>query len=246
MIFSGEFPVNDHLILVCGKSGAGKSASLRNLREPESVLYLNCESGKKLPFRAKFEQKTVTNPLQVTQAFEWAEKQAHIKTIIIDTLTFLMDMYISQFVKPAADGRAAWGNFAEYVKHMMQQLVAKSTKKVVFLAHVLDKYNESEMVMETSVPVAGSLKNQGIEAFFSVVISTLKVKLTDLPEAGNKLLNITPQEQAVGFKHVFQTQITKETVASRIRGPMGMWDPEEVFIDNDLQHVLDRLDEYYA
>lgn len=238
--------MNDHLILVCGKSGAGKSASLRNLRDPESVLYLNCESGKKLPFKAKFNQKTVTNPLQVTQAFEWAETKPEIKTIIVDTLTFLMDMYISQYVKPAADGRAAWGNFAEYVKHMMQNLVAKSTKKVVFLAHVLDKYNESEMVMETSVPVAGSLKNQGIEAFFSVVISTLKVKLTDLPEAGNKLLNITPQEQAVGFKHVFQTSITKETVASRIRGPMMMWAPEETYIDNDLQLVLDRLDEYYA
>ena len=129
---------------------------------------------------------------------------------------------------------------------MMQQLVPKTTKKVIFLAHVLDKYNESEMVMETSVPVAGSLKNQGIEAFFSVVISTIKVKLSDLPEAGNKLLNITPIEEATGYKHVFQTQITKETVASRIRGPMGMWDPEEVYIDNDIQFVLDRLDEYYA
>lgn len=36
---------NDHLVLIGGKSGGGKSASLRNLPEPEGVLYLNCEAG---------------------------------------------------------------------------------------------------------------------------------------------------------------------------------------------------------
>jgi hypothetical protein len=35
---------------------------------------------------------------------------------------------------------------------------------VIFLAHTLDVYNETAMVMETAIPVAGSLKNQGIEA----------------------------------------------------------------------------------
>lgn len=237
--------MNDHLILLCGKSGDGKSASLRNLREPESVLYLNCESGKRLPFKAKFNQKTITNPLQINEAFAWAEKQEGIKVIVVDTLTFLMDMYISQFVKTQVDGRKAWGDFAEYVKNMMQQLVAKSTKKVIFLAHLLDKYNESEMVMESSVPVAGSLKNQGIEAFFSVVITAMKIKVDKL-EHENSLLNISELERKLGFKHVFQTSITASTTTSRIRGPMGMWETEEVYIDNDIQFVLDRLDHYYA
>lgn len=36
---------NDNLILIGGESGAGKSASLMNLRNPEGVLYLNCEAG---------------------------------------------------------------------------------------------------------------------------------------------------------------------------------------------------------
>lgn len=35
---------NDHLILVCGKSATGKSASLMNLKNPEGVIYLNCEN----------------------------------------------------------------------------------------------------------------------------------------------------------------------------------------------------------
>jgi hypothetical protein len=38
-------PVNDNLALIVGKSAGGKSASLRNLKNPEGVMYLNCESG---------------------------------------------------------------------------------------------------------------------------------------------------------------------------------------------------------
>ena len=34
---------NNQLILVSGYSSTGKSSSLRNLREPEKWMYLNCE-----------------------------------------------------------------------------------------------------------------------------------------------------------------------------------------------------------
>lgn len=37
--------VNDNLVLICGESTTGKSASLRNIPKPEGVMYLNCESG---------------------------------------------------------------------------------------------------------------------------------------------------------------------------------------------------------
>ena len=53
--------INDHLVLVSGKSASGKSASLRALDKPEGVMYLNCENGKKLPFKTKFKELTVTD-----------------------------------------------------------------------------------------------------------------------------------------------------------------------------------------
>ena len=46
--------INDNLVLICGESSTGKSASLMNLRNPEGVMYLNTEANKKLPFPAKF------------------------------------------------------------------------------------------------------------------------------------------------------------------------------------------------
>lgn len=237
---------NDHLVLLCGKSATGKSASLMGLSDPDGVLYLNCESGKRLPFKAKFMQKTVTDPLQIQEAFDWAESQPKVHTIVVDSLTYLLDMYESLYVIGSTNTMQAWGQFAQYFKVLMQQYVARSTKRVIFIAHTADTLNESEMIMETKVPVKGSLKNNGIESYFTVVIASKKVPLKTLKDYSSKLLNVTSEEESLGFKYVFQTKITKDTVNERLRGPLGLFDTKETFIDNNIQLVMDRLKAYYA
>ncbi len=127
----------------------------------------------------------------------------------------------------------------------MSNHVAKSTKNIFFLAHTSDIYNEAEMVTETRVKVKGSLMNQGVESFFSNVISSKKVPLKSLEACKSKMLNINDEEKELGFKYVFQTRLTKETVGESIRSPMGMWSKEETFIDNDVQHIINKLHEYY-
>lgn len=238
--------VNDHLVLLCGKSAAGKSASLMGLQNPEGVLYLNCEAGKRLPFKTKFVQKTVTDPMQIFEAFDWAETQEKTHTIVVDSLTYLLDMYESLYVINSSNTMQAWGQFAQYFKALMQQYVARSTKRIIFTAHTSDTYNESELVNETKVPVKGSLKNNGIESYFTVVIAAKKMQLKALKEYKSALLTITPEEEALGFKYVFQTKLTKESVNERLRGPLGLFDTKETFIDNNMQLVLDRLHEFYA
>lgn len=238
---------NDHLILISGKSATGKSASLFQMNNPEGVIYLNCENGKKLPFKTKFKEFTVTDPTQVYQAFTEAEKLPEVHTIIIDTLTYLMDMYESLKVLTASNTMKAWSEYAQYLKVLMSQVVAKSTKNVVVLAHTSDVLNESEMINETLVKVKGSIMNQGVESFFTTVISSKKMPLSKLPEtvAKSDLFTLSPEEEANGFKYVFQTKLTKETVNERIRSPVGMWKTNETFIDNNLQNVIDRLHDYY-
>ena len=237
---------NDHLVLLCGKSATGKSTSLMQLENPEGVMYLNCESGKKLPFRAKFNQYTITDPYQVIEAFDAAETMDDIHTIVVDSLTYLLDMFESVYVINSANTMQAWGQFSQYFKNLMQQNVAKSTKNVIFTAHTSDTLNESEMVMETKIPVKGSLKNNGIESYFTVVIASKKVPLKTLKDYKSDLLNISPEEEALGFKYVFQTKITKDSVNERLRGPLGLFDTKETFIDNNMQSVLNRLKEYYV
>ena len=44
------------LVMIAGESGQGKSASLMNFRNPESVFYLGVEANKPLPFPDKFKK----------------------------------------------------------------------------------------------------------------------------------------------------------------------------------------------
>ena len=237
---------NDHLLMICGKSATGKSASLMGLEDQAGVWYANCEAGKKLPFRSKFRQFTITDPHQLYELFDRAEDDPVCHTIVIDSQTYLMDMYESTFVIGSADGQKAWGEFSQYWKKLMQQYVARSTKKVIFTAHTADQLNASEMAMETKIPVKGSLKNNGIESYFTVVLASKKVTIKQLEGMESDLLTITEEEKALGFKYVFQTRITKETVGERIRGPLGLFSTKETFIDNNVQLVLNRLEEYYS
>lgn len=215
------------------------------LQNQEGVMYLNCEAGKKLPFKSKFKQYTITDPLQINEAFEAAEKMEGIHTIVVDSLTYLLDMYESVYVLNSANTMKSWSDFAQYFKTLMQQYVAKSTKNVIFIAHTSDTMNENEMIMETKVPVKGSLKNNGIESYFTIVMASKKVTLKTLKDCNSELLSITPEEEALGYKYVFQTKLTKETVNERLRGPLGLWDTKETYIDNNMQLVMNRLHEYY-
>jgi hypothetical protein len=199
-----------------------------------------------LPFRAKFKQYTITDPLQVIEAFDAAETMADVHTIVVDSLTYLLDMYESMYVINSANTMKAWGDFSQYFKVLMQQKVAGSSKRVIFTAHTSETLNENEMAVETKVPVKGSLKNNGIESYFSVVIASKKVPLKVLKEYPNSMLTITPEEEALGFKYVYQTKITKDSVNERLRGPLGLFDTKETYIDNNMQLVMDRLNEYYG
>ena len=237
--------INDQLILIAGYSASGKSASLKNMRDQSQHAYLNCEAGKRLPFPNKFQNFRISDPYQVHEAFDHFTGDPDNKGIIVDSLTFLMDMYETQLVLNSANTMKAWGDFSQYFKTLMQQHVAKSTKNVIFTAHTADTLNEGEMVMETKVPVKGSLKNNGIESYFTIVIASKKVPLKTLKDSKSDLLTITPEEEALGFKYVFQTKLTKETVNERLRGPLGLFDTKETFIDNNAQLVINRLREYY-
>lgn len=243
---SDQEAINDKLVMICGGSGTGKSASLRTLKDPEGVWYCGCEAGKKLPFRSKFQETIITDPYQVEQVFDEAENIPEVHTIAIDTVTFLMEMFESVHVLSSPNTMAAWGFYQQYFKNLMQQRVASSTKNVIFTAHTDTVLDETTGTWRTCVPVKGALKKIGIEAYFSTIVSAKIVSLKDLDKYQNDLLEITPDEEALGFKHVFQTRHTKKTLGEKgMRGPMDLWTTKETFIDNDCQKLMDRLNQYY-
>ena len=244
--------MNDNLVLICGVSAAGKTASLRHMEDQPGVAYLNCENGKKLPFKSKFLKGEdgkpgikITDPLDIYAMFEAAEEDDDVHTIIIDTATYMMDMYETMYVLTSANTMKAWGEYANFWRVLMQQYVSHSTKNVIMLAHTSDKVNDEGVPTDHMVQIKGSIMKVGIESYFTTVVAAKRMKIKQLKKYKNDLLNITPAEEALGFKYVYQTMLTKETMIERIRAPFDMWDQQETFIDSNVQLVLDRFVEYY-
>ena len=240
------FEFNDQMILIGGVSGAGKSAALRNIRNQERWIYINCEAGKRLPFKNKFINARVDDPWQVYQYVDDAiDNPDEVDGLIIDSSTFMMDMFESQYVLGTADTMKGWSNYAQFWKNLLQQKLVQFGKPVIIIAHVLELYDESSMSMKRSVPIKGALKNQGVEAYFSTVVEATKIPIKDLKDYDPDLLHISEDEQDLGFKYVFQTRLTAQTVGTRIRSPMGMFTKWQTYMDNDAQLLLDHLHKFY-
>lgn len=241
---------NKRLVLISGESATGKSASLRNIRDPKETLYLCCEAGKDLPFNSDFVEQVVTDPYYVHEVFDAINPDGPdhgaFKNVVIDTATFLMAMYETNYVIGSANTMKAWGDYGQYFKILMQDKVAKSDCNVLIMAHTRRDLDEAKGEYISKVPVKGALQNEGIEAFFSTVVSSKRMRVKDIEKYESDILTITDDEREDGFKYVFQTRITKDTTGERIRAPMGLFARNETFMDNDAQLLIDRLNKFYS
>ena len=237
--------LNDQLVLIAGFSASGKSAALRNIRNQDSWMYLNSEAGKRLPFKNNFQQYRIADPYEVHEAFDHASGTPSTEGIIIDSLTFLMDMYESKYIIPSTNTMSAWGAFSQFFKVLMQEKVTLFGKPVIVTAHVKDELDEKAMEVRTFVPIKGALKGNGVEAYFSTVVAAKRMTLKDLAGYKSDLLNITEEEEELGYKHVFQTRPTPKTIGERVRSPMGLFTKDQTFMDNDAQILLDHLRHFY-
>jgi len=118
-------------------------------------------------------------------------------------------------------------------------------KPTVLTAHLKDTLDEKNMEMKTKVPIKGALRNNGIEAWFSTIVCAKKVSIKDLEKYANPMLNISEEEEIQGYKHVFQTKATKGTLGLSVRSPIGLFDKDHTFIDNNTQLLLNHLTEFY-
>ncbi len=238
---------NNKLVLICGKSASGKSYSFKNIPDKQNWWFLNSEAGKALPFRNNFLKYVITEPELVITALEQGTDDPDCHGIIVDSLTFLMDLYEStRVLAPGVDTRKAWGNYQQFFKTVLQQKVPMFNKPVIFTAHVKEVYNESTMQWESQVPIKGALAGNGVEAYFNQIVYAKKMPTKTLEKYQNDLLHITDREKMLGFKHVFQTKITADSLGEKIRGPEDMFSDEETYIDNDVNQLLQRIDEYYS
>lgn len=236
---------NKNVVLICGEPNTGKSTSLMLLKNQEKMAYLNCDL-KELPFRSKFAVNVeVADAYNVLDYIDEIEGQPGIEGGVLDTITFLMSMFERQYVITAKDTQKAWGNYGNFYRDLIHRLKS-GTKDYAVLAHVDTVYNETKMAMDSKVPIKGAVGKVGIEADFTTILTTKQMPLKKLEGFENDLLHISDEEKEDGFKYVFVTRVSKDSVGEKMRSAMGLWSRKELYIDNDLNQVFARLKQYYG
>lgn len=235
---------NKNVVCVMGEPNSGKSTSLRNM-DLSKVVYLNPDN-KEPPFKGKFMSNMfIERAADIPAYIAEIEASTSVQGAILDTITKAMEMYERQVVVGAANGQEAWGMYGNFCRHIIHQ-IKTGTKDYVVLAHEDKILNEQRGVMESKIPIKGSVGKIGLEADFSIILASMQVPLKKLEGHTNDLLAITPEEQEDGVKYVFVTRITKEYAGGKMRSPIGLWNRNELYIDNDLSKVFTRLKAFYG
>jgi|TARA_B100000768_G_scaffold166672_1_gene170206 hypothetical protein len=207
-------------IIVVGKSGSGKSSSLRNLN-PETTAVLNIER-KQLPFKGAMKFKNVGIPDLNTfnAAFKKAVESTDIDTIVIESFTSLVEM-IYREADIRFKGFDVWSFYNKEIDRILN-MSKNSDKYIVFLA-IDGAYDGEDGVQERFVAVDGNRWKKRVEKEFVLCL------YTD---------NYYGEGQT---KFQFRTQSNGKDSA---KSPMEMFD--ELMIPNDLALVIDKCEEYYS
>jgi len=239
---------NKNVVLVIGPANTGKSTSLMKMKNQGDFIYMNTDL-KELPFKHSFMSALeVADPMDVLGYIAGIEQSEDAKGGVLDTLTFLMQMYERMYVVKATDTQSAWGKYGNFYREFIHA-IKSGTKDYAIMGHTDSVFNEVKGEYETRVPVKGAVGKVGVEADFTTILGTKQIRIKDLQKLKNwenDLLHITDEEAEDGFKFVFQTRITSTTLGEKMRSAMGLWNRNELYIDNDLEQVFTRLRSYYA
>ena len=205
------------LTLVMGRSGSGKTASLRNISEKTAVISV---TNKPLPFKNNENLKVVNcdEYLKIKGLLKSAYEKG-IRVAVIDDAGYLMT---SKFM---AGHRQAKGNsqFDLYneIADNYYSLIKSAADDLPndMLVFVIMHEEMNDMGYSKPKTIGKLLDDKVcIEGMFTIVLHALKLD----------------------GKYVFATNTDGLDVT---KSPIGMFDQE--YIDNDLQFVIDKIREYY-
>ncbi len=153
-------------VLILGKSGSGKSTSLRNFNEDEVVIF-NVAS-KPLPFRKKLPKQNSSTYKSICDGITKGVANSKIKTYVIDDSQYLMAFEL--FSRTKETGYGKFTDMACNFKNLIDFVIRNTPSDVIvyFLHHV----QESEYGIKAKT-VGKMLDDQlTVEGMFSVVLMT--------------------------------------------------------------------------
>ena len=221
-------------VIILGKSGSGKSSSIKTLNPKETVV-INVLR-KKLPFKGSqslynTDNKNLFNVddyTQVISLLQNIDKSApHVKNVILDDVIYTMR---KEYFRRAKE--TGYGKYTELAQHFQQMIqtceMMREDINVFFILHSEDIQSD-KITTGYKVSTIGSLiDNQynPVEVVPMVLYSAVKYD-----DKGNA-------------SYGFYTHRTMEgTVEIPAKSPAEMF--EEDFIPNDLGYVVKKMNEYY-
>lgn len=203
-------------VLIIGKSGSGKSASMRNL-DPNRVALVNV-LGKPLPFRGKFAQFVTDDYNKVSGCISKAIKNGR-DIIVIDDAGYLITNMFMRGHSNAGAGNGVftlYNSIGDHFWNLIESIRADQSNARVYL------------IMHEDMNDFGHVKPKTIG------------KLIDEKVCLEGMFTICLRCMIQDGKHIFRTQSDGMDVS---KTPIGMF--EELEIDNDLNYVDQRITDYY-
>ena len=220
------------LVFLIGKSGMGKSTSLRNLNSDETVI-INTDQ-KALPFKnfsAKYSEEKrnyrKTSDINIViSTLQKVNTLPHVKTVIVDTWSRIMtDTVMSQSFR-AEKGFDKWSKMAAAQYDLINTVndVMRDDIIVYLIAHPETHYDDAGFSSER-IAVQGKMLERFVpESFSTIVLYAEVVKKPGQPK-----------------RHVFRTVSSGNDTC---KTPLEMF--KESLIDNDLVDVNNTIREYYS
>ena len=185
-------------VLLIGKSGSGKSSSMRNLNPQETALI--SVLGKPLPFKKKFDQYVTDDASQIIGAIKAAKRPI----IVIDDANFVMTNMFMRDHSATGGGNSVftlYNNIGDKFWNMIEAIRRiPEDKRVYVMMH--EEMNDFGMVRPKTI---GKMIDEKVclEGMFTIVLRCI----------------------VTNGKHVFRTQSDGMDVS---KSPIDMFDSEEI------------------
>ena len=204
-------------VLIMGRSGSGKSASLRNFKEDVFVVNVN---QKPLPFKNNehLKVKNCDDYLLIKQSMV-AAQQKGIKVIVIDDAGYLL-------TKKFMDNHRQMKGNSQF--DLYNEIADNFYSLIKFIINDLESDMIVYLTMHEEVNDMGYSKPKTIG------------KLLDDKVCVEGMFTIVLHAMKLDGKYVFAVNTDGLDVT---KSPIGMFDTD--YIDNDLQLVTNTIKEYY-
>ena len=224
-----------NVCMILGKSGTGKSSSIKTL-DPKETVVLNV-LGKKLPFKGSsklYNQESknlfrVDDYTQVINMLQSIDKNAsYVHNILIDDAIYIMR---KEYFKRAKE--TGYGKYTELAMHFQQIISTIESMRedinVFIILHSEDVQSDKITIGYKVSTIGQLIDNQynPIEVVPMVLYSAIKYD-----DKGNA---------TYGF---YTHRCMEGTIEIPAKSPADMF--EDDFISNDLGYVVNKMNEYYS